>query len=203
MNRSLSVVRGPLPFGGGLLCACDEPRTTNDRRDGFTLIEIMVAIAIVAIILAIGIPAIARQKHQDSMRKAVQDVVEACGEARARAVLDGAVVELSVRPKDRQISVRAGAAQGGTHVFETGEHIPEQSGGGKHVFSTTLSDRIFLEEALVFQAAERELVEEVVCKFYPDGTCDQMVIRLASDLGERRTITTDVITGIAEVEVIR
>ena len=170
----------------------------------FTLIEIMIAIAIVAIILAIGIPSVYQQMHKDSMRQALSDVVEACSQARARAVLDGAVVELSVRPLDRRLTVVAGsaAAAEADSVLE-GDQFVERPAGAGTIFTAKLSDHIHLEEALVFQATDRVLENEVICKFYPNGTCDYMVITLASDQGERRIITTDVITGIADVEVVR
>ena len=61
------------------------------------------SIPIVAIIMAIGIPAFMQLKDKDTMRKAVEDVIELCGEARARAVLDGAIVEVRIRPSDRTL----------------------------------------------------------------------------------------------------
>src|SRR4051812_1302330 len=69
-------------------------------RTAFTLIEIMVAVGIIAMILAMGIPSVYQQLHKDGMRKAVLDVQEACSAARGRAVLDGVITELKIRPGD-------------------------------------------------------------------------------------------------------
>src|SRR2546423_14400471 len=55
----------------------------------FTLIELMVVVAIIGIVITISIPTIYQQMHPESMRKAVSDVVEACSHARARAILNG------------------------------------------------------------------------------------------------------------------
>ncbi len=176
-------------------------RPGSGARQAFTLIEIMVAIGIVAVILTIAIPSVYQQMHKDSMRQAVADVVEACSQARARAIMDGVVVEVSIRPKDRRISAMAtgSRAQSAEAAMDAEGGAP--SGGGGPVFAASISEHIWIEEALVFQAADRALVDEVICKFYPNGTCDPLEVRLKSDRNELRIITTDVITGIADVEV--
>ena len=166
----------------------------------FTLIEIMVAVGIIAIILTIAIPHFAQQMHKDSMRQAVSDVLDACGHARARAILDGTVVELSIRvPPNGSIEVRSS----GRASADGPEAEPVQPSGGGGVFSAKFSDHITKVDAMVFEAAERDLKGEVICKFYKDGTCDYMRVELTSDHNEVRVITTDVVTGIADVEVVR
>lgn len=176
------------------------------RSFGFTLIEIMVAIGIIAIVMAIGIPSVFQQLHKDSMRKAVADVNEACSHARARAVLDGMVTELRIRPADRQISVVAGSAAKTTgdssYSFE-GEELVEHKAGSSAAFSAKLSDHILIEFIGVNLIPDLQQAEEVSCFFYPNGTSDELVLLLRSDQGEIRKITTDVITGIADVEVIK
>jgi hypothetical protein len=46
-------------------------------------------------------------------------------------------------------------------------------------------------------------LDEVSASFYPNGTSDELVVLFRSDRGEVRKITTDVITGIPDVEIIR
>ena len=48
-----------------------------------------------------------------------------------------------------------------------------------------------------------QLLDEVTCLFYPNGTSDELAVVLASDQGEVRKITTEVVTGIADVEVVK
>jgi prepilin-type N-terminal cleavage/methylation domain-containing protein len=65
---------------------------------GFTLIEIMIVIAIGALVLAVGVPSIFRAAEQNSLRAVANGIVEACSMARERrAILKGQVQELVIR----------------------------------------------------------------------------------------------------------
>jgi prepilin-type N-terminal cleavage/methylation domain-containing protein len=177
----------------------------SPRASGaFTLIEIMVVVGIMAIILAIGIPSVYQQMHKDSMRQAVADVCEACNQARGRAVLDGIPVALRIRPTDRTINVVPGSAPAKERSLEANKEAVEHhsgGGGGGNVFSMKFSDHIIIEFVGVNLVPDLQLTEEVDCMFYPNGTSDELVILLRSDLGEIRQITTEVVTGIPDVEV--
>ncbi len=177
--------------------------TLDPRRRAFTLIEIMIVIAIIAVILTIAIPSIYQQVHQDSIRKAVSDVSEACFEARSAAIMSGKTAELSIKGGAiRTITVTlTGATDEGMVGGDNTGGTP--GGGGATVFSAKFSDHLIKIDATVFKAADRELENEMICKFYANGTCDPMTVELHSDLGERRMLTTDVITGIVDVEVMK
>src|SRR5438046_5050138 len=86
------------------------PRFTLHAPRAFTLIELMVVVAIMAIVMTIAIPTIYQQLHPESMRKAVSDVMEACSHARARAILEGVQTDLVIRPGDRQFEVVVGSS---------------------------------------------------------------------------------------------
>src|SRR5581483_11253570 len=58
-------------------------------RGGFTLIEIMVVVALLALILTMGIPAIYSALHRDPMTQTLKDLTEACRVARAQAIISG------------------------------------------------------------------------------------------------------------------
>ena len=175
----------------------------------FTLIEIMVAIGIVAIILTIAIPSVYQQMHQDSMRKAVADITEACSAARARAILNGVATEFRIRPGDRTITVVESASQatgpdsGPSYTFENEQFVEKPAGGGGSIFSAKLSDHIFIEFIGVNLIPDLQQMDEVASLFYPNGTADEMVLLIRSDRGEVRKITTEVVTGIADVETIK
>ena len=204
LNRPWSLVSGQSRRRRAIGLAI----TDNGRRttilSAFTLIEIMVAIGIIAIILAIAIPSIYQQTRKEGMRKAVSDLIEACRQARERAILEGTTVELSVRvPPNGEINVRTtGGASGDGMDMEPME--PSGRGGGGSVFNAKFSDHITYVDAQSWEVADRATAQdEVIWKFYRDGTCDYLEIELRSDQGEVRIITTDVVTGIADVEVVR
>ena len=182
---------------------CSGGRLRGERaRSAFTLIEIMVVVGIMAIIMAIAIPSVYQQMHKDSMRQAVSDVCEACGQARARAILNGTIVEVIIRvPPNGSITVSGTGKASADPAYRTETDPAPESGGS--VFSATFSDHIVKVDATVFEVADRDLENAVACKFYPNGTCDSMRVELTSDRNEIRVITTDVVTGIPDVEVVR
>ena len=177
------------------------------QRGGFTLIELMVAVGIIAVIMSIGIPTLYQMKHADSMRKAVSDVMEICANARARAILDGTTMELHIRLRERSFSVSAGSATAaedshGTGAFmaPTGQGGGHSSGGGGGSLSAQLSPSIIIE-GLGISGEDWTEDEEARVRFYANGTCDEMSIVLLSDKGERRNIFLEVVTGMADFEV--
>lgn len=178
------------------------PRTTHHA---FTLIELMVAVGIMGIILTIAIPSLNQSLHQDSMRKAVQDVMDVCRAARARAILDGVTMELRIRPGDRQFTIAAGLvnaapAVGNAFGFADDgvvERAAPAAGGGTMV---KLSDRIVIE-GLGVNGDDWTEDEAAAVRFYPNGTCDEMsIILYAPSSSERRNITLEVVTALADLE---
>src|SRR4051794_19738219 len=77
---------------------------TRRFNRAFTLIEVMVVVAIIGIIMAMGIPSIVHTMRKEGMRKAVSDLVDACNEARATAILTGSKSDLVIRPQEGKIS---------------------------------------------------------------------------------------------------
>lgn len=185
-------------------------KTTRSRRGGakaFTLIELMVAVGIMAVLMTVAIPRLYQDMHQDSMRKAVSDVMEVCSHARARAILDGTAMELRIRPAERYFSVvpatrsdeEVGVAQ--TFSFQGHELVERtRTPVGGAALSVKLSESI-LVEGLGVNGEDWTEDEEARVRFYPNGTCDEMSIVLLSDKGERRNIWLEVVTGMAELEV--
>ena len=149
---------------------------TLNSRLAFTLIEIMIVVAIMGLIMAMGIPSLARSMRKEGMRKAVSDMVEACSGARAAAILSGQPAELVIRPQDRTIS-------GGT-------------------FSATLPDNVAIE-ILGVNFIELQEADEARVRFYGNGTSDEFTIVLTSDENKAMKISLEVVTGLADVELIR
>jgi prepilin-type N-terminal cleavage/methylation domain-containing protein len=207
--RRAARVIGSMMFGYGERRAEDSAAlpAPGRRSAAFTLIEIMVVIGIMAIIFSLALPSFFREAHKDSMRKAVADLTEACSQARARAVLNGISTEVRIRPGDRSINVVEGArtssASGPSYVVEGDELVDRRASGGGSIFSAKLSDHILIEFIGVNLVPNLHEIPEVTALFYPNGTCDELVVLIRSDQGEIRKITTDVVTGIADVEVMK
>jgi hypothetical protein len=165
----------------------------------------MVVVGIMAVIMTVAIPFMGQQLHKDSMRQALADITEACTQARARAILNGVATEVRIRPVERLISaVESGGARGTGPSFGVDvEPAVEHSGGGASIFSAKLSQHILIEFIGVNLIPDLQQLDEVSCMFYPNGTSDELVVLIRSDRGEIRKITTEVVTGIPDVEVVR
>ena len=77
------------------------------------------------------------------------------------------------------------------------------SSGGGGIFSAKISDHIIIEFIGVNLMPDLQELDEVSCVFYPNGTSDELVVLIRSDQGEIRKITTEVVTGVADVEVVK
>jgi general secretion pathway protein H len=142
---------------------------------GFTLIEIMIVVGMIAIIMAFGIPSIVESHKKGPMRQAVSDLLDGCRETRAHAIRTGNSAELIIN------------ADGGIN------------GGG---FSATLDPDIMIDLIDVnFQDMKEQ--REVRVRFFPNGTSDEFTVLFHSSQQEVRKISLDVATALAQLEVIR
>ncbi len=161
----------------------------------FTLLEIMVVVAIIGLIFLMGIPAIRDAAHREALSQAIRDMAEACKQTRARAILGSRPAELRIFPHSGRIEV------GDVTTAPVGDDAPPASGGDAKtgsVFSAELSDHLTIEGLYVnffnFKDAEVARVH-----FYPNGTSDEFLMVLHSaDTGDVRQITLEAVTGLAD-----
>jgi len=164
---------------------------------GFTLIELMLAISIAAIVMAIGLPGWIKALKKEGLRKAVSDVVEGCSHARAQAILKSVPMEFVLRAEDGSISVQPAR-------LPRGEGVGDDPSGGSSSganFSGQLPSDVGVKLIYVNFQDKMELPEARV-RFFPNGTCDEFTVILFSPSGEKK-ISADIITGLTEVDTIR
>jgi prepilin-type N-terminal cleavage/methylation domain-containing protein len=206
-GRGVLTARRPVTW---LWTRCSALGTARRSSCAFTLIEIMVAVGIIAILLAIAIPSVYQGMNKEPMRKATEDLKEACSQARARAILNGVPTEVRIRPSDRLVraiesSAPADSTPGTTsHEFEGDQFVTKtEGGGGGEIFSAKLSDEILIDYIEVNAQFDLQQLEEVTCMFYPNGTADMMALVLRSERGEVRKFMLDLVTGILDYTIER
>lgn len=161
----------------------------------FTMIELMVVVAIMGLILATGIPSIYRLWKKEGIRQAVSDVVEACSHARAQAILRGSPVDLTFYPVERRFAI-GGAPRTGEETYAVVESPAPAAGSG---LAGQFADDIVIE-MLDVNLLEYRDSEFVRVRFFPNGTSDEMTLVLRSDRNEWRAIWLEVTTGLVNVE---
>jgi len=174
----------------------------------FTLIEIMIVVAIMGIVLTMGVPIVYKAWHKAPMTKAVSEIMEVCSHARALAIMQGKEVDVIFHPKEGRFEVGAApaattqtansAAPGANPASPVSMSGVPSGGAG---LSGRLDDKIAIElmdiNKLPHEFREDDLAR---VRFFPNGTCDELTIILVSDTSERRELTLEVTTGLLSVE---
>jgi prepilin-type N-terminal cleavage/methylation domain-containing protein len=142
-------------------------------RRAFTLIEIMIVVAIIGLIAAMGIPSMLQMLNKEGMRKAVDDVKGLLTDARAEAILKDETTYVSFRPADNRLDSSIGK-------------------------SVTLPVGVAME-AIGINLIDKSETEESHVQFFPNGTCDELTLVLHSGTDWRK-ITLEFSTAIASAE---
>lgn len=176
-------------------------------RRGFTLIEIMIVIGIMAVVMAIGIPQMYRTVEKDSIRRATQDILDIFQLARRQAILGGRPVQLVIRPLDQAFMVmplkemEISEEEYIARELETSQRQNEPEPTEQNDGTLRLSDRmriLFIGVNFVPDLQENDMV---AVRFYPNGTSDKFDLLITSDRNESRLFELDVPTALLKWKV--
>ena len=134
---------------------------------GFTLIELIATITLMAIVLAVAPAAYSKVRDAMSFRAAITDTTSALKRARVAAVLGGQPVELAVLLEQHQL----------------------QTPGEKTV---TIDSKIKIDMHGVISLTNPDLP---VFRFYPDGSATGGSLTLTNPAGRMQRIDIDWFTG--------
>lgn len=148
----------------------------------FTLMEIMIVVALLAIIMAMGIPPIYRGLSKEPMRKTLTSLRDAFTEARASAILGGKPTSVVFNPRERTFSAQGITTKQRTDVQTSGS-IPDS----------------VLVEMIDINLMNYMEAESAPVRFFPNGTCDEFTLVLHDTKGQWFKITLESTTGIMTV----
>jgi type II secretion system protein H len=176
------------------------PGLGRRRRFAFTLIEVMIVVAIMGIVVTMSVPMVYKVWRREPLNKAVRDVVEVLSNARAQAIMQGRMVELLLYPQERRMAVSGfgGAPQSQDAEpwsIEEKNQISLDAGSG---MSAVIDEQVTIEMMDV-NLIEYKDAEFARVRFYPNGTCDEMTLILHSDKGDWLKISLEVTTSLASV----
>ena len=145
------------------------------QRRGFTLLELMVALAIGALLVGLGAPAAVRMYATMEYRDAVRGLQSAAAAARLRALNSGAAVDLMLEPDAHRYAVqRAGTT-----------------------FKRDEADEVGSDLALEVRSARQLTTEDgvAVIRFYADGSSSGGSITVARPGGSGVRLRVDWLLG--------
>jgi prepilin-type N-terminal cleavage/methylation domain-containing protein len=182
---------------GAILPACARPRR---RRGAFTLLEVMIVLAILALVLGVGVPALFSTFRREPMRDATKAFMEACHEARAQAILQAAPTELVIRPGDRTLASRTVAAAPAPAAAGPAAAVaaPPPAAAPSAV-AATWPEEVGIE-LLDVNFVELKDAEEARVRFYANGTSDEFTVVLRSSDNQWRKLSLEVTTALADYE---
>ena len=152
-------------------------RLSGPRR-AFTLVEIMIVVAIMGVIMAMGLPPLLQSMRPKSVRKAALDLRDICNTARARAILDGSPATVVFNVQNKTFAV------GGANGPGTSAQIPDD----------------VKIEMLDVNLREYKEEETATVRFFPNGTSDEMTVVFVADDNERRAVSLEMTTALADIE---
>ena len=163
--------------------SCPGPRIPR-HVSGFTLVEIMIVVALLGLIAAMGVPSILQTFRKEGLRKAISDVQDVCAEARTRAILYNktTAVIFYPQPQDRRFGVEGASGPNASSGRVTSATLP--AGVEFAMLDINLQDYGASKWARVF--------------FYPNGTSDEMTLVLHAS-GKWRKIMLEFSTGLTTV----
>jgi prepilin-type N-terminal cleavage/methylation domain-containing protein len=171
----------------------------STSRRAFTLIEIMVVVAIIGMVMALGGPSLYKVMKREGMRKAVDDLEQAFRNARGRAIISGQTVMLEFRPLERSFQI-VGGASAPAAIPQDGFEAPaspSQPTGGL-ISGGTLPAGITIEMLDINLLSFRES-DFARIRFFPNGTCDECRLVIVSPDDVWRGIELENTTGVPTV----
>jgi Tfp pilus assembly protein FimT len=165
----------------------------------------MMVVAIIGLMMTMSVPVILQTMHQEPLRKAVNDVMTICKNARAQAILKSVPVNVVFHPQSKEVAL-AGAATANSMAGFISSEAPagktKTSAANTSALNSAQFDDSISIDMLDINLLEYKGSDEARVRFFPNGTSDEMTLILHSG-DEYRKITLEVTTGRASMEVMR
>jgi general secretion pathway protein H len=150
----------------------------RNRNNGFTLIEILIVMLILAVVMTVTYPSLSRGATTLRLRATGRDILNTLRYARTKAVTEQSRMIITVNREKQELILTDGLGEGG-RTYRLPQHVKIQ--------------RMAL-------AGTEILDGPMLIHFLPNGSSDSAEILLKSDAEASLTIVSDPITGGARIE---
>lgn len=164
------------------------------RNRGVTLIELMVVLAIFAIVTATIVPEFAGTRDEARLRSTARRLVAALNLARSQAVTTLRIHRVSFDPAGRRFRLeveRDGEHQG----FGRATRLPETDGRVADGIAAEIRPGKKLRRRRALAAEKGSTASHREVRFFPDGTADSREILLRDRRGFGVLLRIDPVTG--------
>jgi prepilin-type N-terminal cleavage/methylation domain-containing protein len=159
-------------------------------RNGFTLIELSIAVFIIAIIMAVSVPSFIRSYNASLLNSTGRTFITACQLARLNAVLHQQKTTFYIDMDKHMMWLTQGASA-------KADDTDSVESSGQVLKTIEVSPRIALVSA---QVADEPIQQrgQVQATFYPNGTCDAFTVTFrGSEKKSGLAIVVDPVTSRA------
>ena len=158
-------------------------------KRAFTLVEIMVVVAVMGLLIGISIPAFRNIVKKAPLEQGISDVESLCRQARAEAIVKQQAMDVLFNDAEEIVALTTAARVITAPDPFTGLMI-------KTTEETHLIDQVALEVDLQIIEPEPDefTADEIRIRFYPNGTSETLELRVVGD-AEAYRLTLDPVTG--------
>lgn len=184
------------------------------NRDGFTLVEMLVVVGIIALISAMAMPSISGY-FQVSLNSATRDLASTIKETYNSAVVTGKVHRLAYDLKTNTYWVESGPANFLVHTKETKEkeerrkkfsHASDEVAQSAFNLETTVTrKKVSLPRGVTFEdLITQQMTDPIVdgmayTHFFPHGLTEQTIIHLQDTSKHHASLATTPLTGMTDL----
>ena len=157
-------------------------------KRAFTLVELMVVLAVLGLIIGISIPSFRSFFKKAPLEQAISDVEGMCRQARSDAIINKRTMELVLNDSEESVVLRSAART----VMGVD---PETGGEANLVEQGEVLDRVELAADLqIIEPLDEDFVGLLELRFYPNGTAEPVDLRV-TDGNEAYILSLDPVTG--------
>jgi prepilin-type N-terminal cleavage/methylation domain-containing protein len=161
--------------------AGNESVMNRSRDQGFTLLELLIVVLVIALVLALSYPSLSRGSTALHLRATGRDILNTFRYAREKAVTEQAGMMVTVDREKQELVLSDNLGDGSRkYMLPRDVRIQRIAMGGSEIMEGPL-----------------------VVRFLPNGSSDSAEVLLKSDAGAFLRIISDPITGGARIESVK